>query len=115
MDNKIFILILVIFLLTTPITTVSWRIVKYLIYLLLFISAIGMLSTTVSDKIKENLIKIINMDGSIILNLLSVIFSSIKNFFYPNIPSSSQPPVQTVQQQITKPTNAQAGQTIRRR
>jgi hypothetical protein len=89
MDNKIFILIIVIFLLTTPITSVSWNILKYLFYLLLFITAISLVSTDISNKIKEYLVKIINMDGSLILNILSLIFSKIKNFFFPSNQSSA--------------------------
>jgi hypothetical protein len=82
MDQKIFILFIIIFLLTTPIVGVASNIIKYLVYLILFISAASYLNPGIASSVREYLTQLINLDGVLFSNIFSLIASFIKNYFF---------------------------------
>lgn len=88
-QNKIFILIIVIFLLTTPILSTFKNIIKYNIYLFLILSAISYLNKDISKNIKDYIINFINFDESIITKIFSFfatyVYSFINSFIENNI------------------------------
>lgn len=81
MDQKIFILILVIFLLTTPLISVASNIIKYFVYLVLFVTAINYLNPNIALIIKEFIIKFINLDTNLFMNIISFITFYTKKYF----------------------------------
>ncbi len=84
MDNKIFILILIIFLLTTPIIGIASNMIKYLLYIILLLWTLSYLQPTLASNIKNYLIQIINTDGNFFKNIFSMIANKIKSFLLSN-------------------------------
>ena len=88
MDNKIIILFLIIFLLTTPILGLVINMTKYLVYLLLLLGILSYIKPDIATNIKNYLIQIINTDGIFFTNIFSILANKIKSLIN-NYTSSS--------------------------
>jgi len=80
MDNKIIILFLIIFLLTTPILGIIINTTKYLFYLLLLLGILSYMKPDYATNIKNYLIQLINTDGIFFTNIFSILANKIKSF-----------------------------------
>jgi hypothetical protein len=85
MDQKFFIIILIIFLLTNNFSQVMKDIFKGLIYLLLLFGLIKIINPNIEKKIKENLVNIINSDQGLFTNSVSVFASYFKKIIKTSI------------------------------
>jgi hypothetical protein len=65
MNQKIFFIILIIFLLTNEFYSIITNIIKYGFYFILFIGLIKIINPNIASKIKNNTINIINTDISL--------------------------------------------------
>ena len=84
MDQKIIILFLIIFLLTTPLIGIASNIIKYFIYIILILTILDYIQPTIALTIKKYLIQLINTDKIIFINMFSIIANNLKNIFYSN-------------------------------
>ena len=82
MDQRIFILILVIFLLSTNLTNVFNDITKSFFYLIIILYMIKIINPSMQSKLKDFLIGIINFDTNGISNLFSYIATKIKKLIF---------------------------------
>jgi hypothetical protein len=82
MDQRIFILILVIFLLSTNLTNVFNDITKSFFYLIIILYMIKIINPSMQSKFKDFLIGIINFDTNGISNLFSSIATKIKKLIF---------------------------------
>jgi hypothetical protein len=73
MDQKIIILIIIIFILTTPIQNIIINIITYGFYFIIILSIIGFINPNISKTIKNYTISFINFDSSIISNVAQYI------------------------------------------
>lgn len=91
MDNKIIILFLIIFLLTTPILGLVINMTKYLVYLLLLLGILSYIKPDIATNIKNYLIQIINTDGIFFTNIFSILANKIKSLInnYTSLPNTS--------------------------
>lgn len=80
MDQRIFILLLVIFLLTSNLNNVFTDITKSFFYLIIILYIIKIINPNMQSKFKQFIINIINFDGSIYDNF-SYIATKIKKIF----------------------------------
>jgi hypothetical protein len=80
MEQKIFILIIVIFLITTQMYDVVSNIIKYGFYFILLLAIINIIQPNIYKTIKENIINTLNGD----YQLFSNIALYIKNILKPN-------------------------------
>jgi len=80
MDQRIFILLLVIFLLTSNLNNVFTYITKSFFYLIIILYIIKIINPTMQSKLKQFIIRIINFDGSISDNF-SYVATKIKKIF----------------------------------
>jgi hypothetical protein len=80
MEQKIFILIIIIFLITTQMYDVFSGIIKYGVYFILLLSIINIIQPTIYKTIKENIINTLNGDYQLFSNFALY----IKNLFKPN-------------------------------
>jgi hypothetical protein len=62
---------------------------KYFIYIILFIAAISYLQPNIATSIREYLIQMIKSDGTIFTNIFSIIGTKIKEYFFYNLISNS--------------------------
>jgi hypothetical protein len=79
MNQQIFIIILVIFLLSSNFSKMFQNIVKNFGYLILILSVIKIINPTIEENIKLYLVKFINSDTETYSNILSGGAASIKN------------------------------------
>lgn len=80
MDQKYFIIILVIFLLTSNFSKVISDIIKGFIYLFLSLAVLKIINPSIETKTKNNLSNIINSDQGLFTNGFSSIASYLKSF-----------------------------------
>lgn len=78
MEQRIFILILIIFLLTTNFSSIFQDIAKNLVYLIIIFGIIKIINPKWLSLIKDNTIKLINTDGKSSLDIVSMGASYIK-------------------------------------
>lgn len=79
MNQQIFIIILVIFLLSSNFSKMFQNIIKNFGYLILILSVIKIINPTIEENIKLYLVKFINSDTETYSNILSGGATSIKN------------------------------------
>lgn len=75
MDQKMFIIILVIFLLTNNFSKIFTDIIKGIVYLLLILALLKIINPSIGEKIKKYLLNILNSD-----NIFSPVASQLKTF-----------------------------------
>ena len=81
MDQKIFFIILIVFLLTSEFYFMIRNIIKYGIYLIILIYIIRIINPSISDNIKKFINTLINSDENFIIGNISSLIKIIKNFF----------------------------------
>jgi len=81
MDQKIFFIILIVFLLTSEFYFMIRNIIKYGIYLIILIYIIRIINPAISDNIKKFINTLINSDENLIIGNISSLIKIIKNFF----------------------------------
>jgi hypothetical protein len=91
MDEKLFFLILIIFLLSSNFSKLFQDISKNFIYFMLIIIILGIVSPSIQENVKINLINIINLDSSVFKTSISYIFKKIKLFIYSTFQIESMP------------------------
>lgn len=79
MDQRVFIIILIIFLLTNNFSQIIKDALRGLVYLLLLIALLKIINPSIEKKAKENLTNIINLDYGVFTNSFSIGASYIKN------------------------------------
>ncbi len=84
MNEKIFFIVLIIFLLTNEFYFVIKNVVKYGIYLILILYILKIVSPDLSKKVKSKVIDSLDdeKNSGIISTILSYIASFIKNIFF---------------------------------
>jgi hypothetical protein len=85
MDQQFFIIILVIFLLTSNFSKIIKDIIKGLIYLFLSFAVLKIINPTIENKMKNNVSNIINSDQGLFTNGFSNIASYLKTFIKTSI------------------------------
>ena len=85
MDQKLIIIILVIFLLTNNFSKIFKDIIKGFIYLLLLLAVLKIINPSIEKKIKETLLSIINSEQGIFTNIFSTIAVYLKKFINTSI------------------------------
>jgi hypothetical protein len=90
MDQKLIIIILVIFLLTSNFSEIFKTIIKGVIYILLLLLVLKFINPSIEKKAKENISKIINSDEGIFINTFSVIASYFKKFINTSLYKDNQ-------------------------
>lgn len=95
MEQRIFILILIIFLLTTNYSTIFKDITKSLFYLIIIFGIVKIINPSWLSIFKNNTIDFVKTDGGSSINYLSKIASYIKGFitttFKINLQKNIQP------------------------
>jgi len=81
MDQKGFLIILIIFLITSEFYFMIRNIIKYGICLIVIIYIIKLINPDISNNIKNFISKIINSDENIIISTFSYLIKIIKKFF----------------------------------
>ena len=87
MDQKIFFIILIIFLLTSNFYSIISNIIKYGIYLILLIYIIKIVNPELSENIKKIIYNLINSEDNFFIGYISYFITTIKYYF--NISSQS--------------------------
>ncbi len=90
MDQKIFIIILVIFLLTNNFSQIFKDIIKGVIYLSLVLTLLKIINPSIEKKIKTYLLNIINSDQGLFTNIFSSSASYLKKFIKSSIKKDNQ-------------------------
>ena len=80
MDQKIFFIILIVFLITSEFYFIIRNIIKYGIYLLVLMYIIKIINPNISDNIKNFINTIVNSDENLIIGNVSSLIKIIKNF-----------------------------------
>jgi hypothetical protein len=80
MDQKMLILIIIIFLLSSNFSIMFYNIARNFIYLLLTLIIIKMINPELEDKIKNYLIRFINLDKTVIADTTSNSVTKLKSF-----------------------------------
>ena len=80
MEQKIFIIILVIFILTSNFSKIIRDIIKGFIYLFLALAVLKIINPSFGNKIKDNLSNIINSDQGLFTNSFSSVAVYLKKF-----------------------------------
>ena len=83
MDQKIFFIILIIFLLSSEFYFIIKNIIKYGIYLIMLIYIIKIINPDISNNIKTFINTLINVDENLIIVNISKLIKTFKNFFTP--------------------------------
>ena len=81
MDQKMFFIILIVFLITSEFYFMIRNIIKYGVYLLILIYVIKIINPTISDNIKTFINTLLNSDENLIIGNISSLIKIIKNFF----------------------------------
>lgn len=81
MDQKMFFIILIVFLITSEFYFMIRNIIKYGVYLLILIYIIKIINPTISSKIKNFLNTLLNSDENFIISNVSGLIKIIKKFF----------------------------------
>jgi hypothetical protein len=89
MDQKIFFIILIIFLLTNNFSTIIKDMIRGCVYLLLVLALIKYINPSFQKKTKEHLNNIINSDQGIFTSGISVVASYLKKFIKSSLPKDS--------------------------
>lgn len=80
MDQRFFIIILIVFLLTNNFSKIFKDIIRGIVYLLLILALIKIINPSIEKKVKKNLLNIINSDQKLYTNSFSIIASYLKKF-----------------------------------
>jgi hypothetical protein len=85
MEQNYFIIILVIFVLSSNYSFIIKDIIKSIIYLILILSVVKMFNSNIEKKIKLNIFNFINSDNNYFTDLFSIIASYIKKFILSSV------------------------------
>ena len=82
MDKNTLLLIFILFLLSSQLLSITWDIGKATIYIIIILLILNSISPESAEIIKKMFIKIINLDSSVITNILYAVSRFILNLFY---------------------------------
>ena len=91
MDQRFFIILLVIFLLTNNFSKIIKDIIRGIIYLLLLFALLKIMHPPSEKIVKENIANVINSDQGIFTNSFSVVASYLKSFIKTSIVDKETP------------------------